>query len=245
MLAAPELPGGEQRGADAQRAEARRQYVIDRHYQERRAVCLVRPALRAHDAAHRLDDGVEARPQPQRSLPAERVDRQAHDLRVDGGELVGADAEPVDDANPVVVDHDVRGPDEPVEGVPAGCRGQIEQRAALVPVEDGEAGPAPAAVRDPELVAQRRPLDLDDVGAEIAEQRRGIRTGDDRAQVKHAKPGQRRLRADGQPPRFAPCFGMLCRGMRCLGMPGHRALGPGCLQVLDRGGDGGGRPRGR
>ncbi len=46
----------------------------------------------------------------------------------------------------------------------------------------------------PELVAPGRPLHLDDVGAELAEQRGDIRPGDNRPEVENAKPGQRQLR---------------------------------------------------
>ena len=103
------------------------------------------------------------------------------------------DAEAPGHAGPVVVDHHVGVRGQPPEYLPAGLGGQVEQDAPLVPVVDREADPAPAAVSDAELVAAGRPLDLDDLRPELAEQGGHVRPGDDRPEVQHAQAGQRRL----------------------------------------------------
>ena len=132
-------------------------------------------------------------PQSQRSGAAERADRHAADVPVDRAEGGMVDAQPVQDARPVVVhDHVVRA-DQLREDLPAAVRRQVKQQAALVPVVDRETDAAAPAVRDPELVPERRPFDLEHLGTELTEQRRRVRPGDDGAEVQHPQPRQRQL----------------------------------------------------
>jgi len=118
MLSSSETATGQQRGARPERREARGEYVIDGHGQERGAVGLDRSALSAHDAAHRLDDWIEAGPATERTGVAEGADRHGDDPWVHGGQLVVRDAEPTGDAGAVVIHDDVRRANEVVEQQP-------------------------------------------------------------------------------------------------------------------------------
>src|SRR5581483_3863948 len=66
-------------------------------------------------------------------------------------------------------------------------------------------------------VALPRQLDLDDLGAEVAEQRRGERRADARPEIEDAKPGERAAR------RHAPA---LSRAPRTLSRRGRRQRMP-------------------
>jgi hypothetical protein len=94
-----------------------------------------------------------------------------------------------------VRDQDVRGGGESREHVAGRVAPEIQDDRALVAVQAQEGGALSVAFGSEvtAIVAVVR-LDLDDVRAEIAEQRRPVRAGQHRGHVQNADSGQRRSR---------------------------------------------------
>src|SRR5262249_30548968 len=85
-----------------------------------------------------LDGDVECGPVPEGSGGAEAAERAGDDPGVDGGQRVVVDLQLGGDAGPVVVDHDVGGAHELVEGGEAVGMRQLQGDAALAPVHAQE-----------------------------------------------------------------------------------------------------------
>src|SRR2546425_11330547 len=92
--------------------------------QERRTARL---AVQRGEAAHRLREGAEPGPPRRRTGLAEAADPREHDPRIDGGELVPAEAPAFERAGPEVLDHDVRPLDEAKEQLASVRRREIER----------------------------------------------------------------------------------------------------------------------
>jgi hypothetical protein len=110
-----------------------------------------------------------------------------HDARAQRLEPRAVEAHRGDHAGTEVVDHDVGGRDQPLERPLAGIGSQVEDRRALVAVERREV--PREALDDRALGAHRIALgwlDLDDVGAEVGEELRAERAGEDPGQVDDA-----------------------------------------------------------
>ena len=119
--------------------------------------------------------------------------------RVDPAQLAIVEPEPRESADTEVLDDDVGTPEEPPQDVLAGFGSQIDAHAALVAVHRQEVGGGSSARllgADPRRApgARRvalRWLDLDDVRAEVPEEHRAQRAGEDRRAVGHDEAGKR------------------------------------------------------
>ena len=191
---------GEQAGQDRDRAEQPGDDVADRHADlGRPSPVLVRRPRDRHQPADRLDHEVVARLRRIGAVGAEPRDREVHEVRVELAERGVAEPERGHPADAVVLDQHVRPREEPTKHLATGVGLQVEPDRALVPVDREEVGGRPRAVG---LVADpRRPpaprrvavgrLDLDHVRAEVGEQHRAVRAGQDRGAVGDADPRER------------------------------------------------------
>ena len=111
-----------------------------------------------------------------------------HDLRVAGGQLLVRQPPLVELAGPEVLEHDVALLRQPRRDLAGRLLAQVEHDRSLVaadarpPEAVAVAGHAPS----PHRVAVAGRLDLDDVGAVVAEQLARERTGDEVAQLEDA-----------------------------------------------------------
>ena len=155
-----------------------------------------------HQPRLRLRDEVVAGPAGVGTGLAEAGDRAIDELRI--GVLEVLVAEPVfgEVASLEVLDQHVGSKRQSPDDVPAGRRGDVDGHRPLVA---RDCGPPQAPAVEPEAVAPHDVaigrLDLDDVGAEIAEQLPGERTGDEGAELEHAHAGQRGV-VHGRDDRF-------------------------------------------
>ena len=140
-------------------------------------------------AARRLCDGVVARPRGGRAVGAEAADRAVDEARVQRAQPRLAGAELVGDARAEVLDVDVGLGDEFVEQRQVGGLAGVERDALLVAVVGLVVRAVEAAAEGTERVAGRL-LDLHDVGAEVGEQHRCRRAGDEGAVLEHAHAGE-------------------------------------------------------
>ena len=122
----------------------------------------------------------------------EATDGCDHKARMAHAERIGLDAKAGSRARPVVVDEEIGVGQQAVEVRAARIGAKVEDDRALVAIDRCEIRAAPvgriAPPRRPpraRLVALRR-LDLDDVGAEVGEEHRRERAGQDAARVDHA-----------------------------------------------------------
>ena len=152
-------------------------------------------AGRVADAADGLADAAEPGLAGARAGLAEARDVDEHDRRVGLGQHVVAEPPLVEPARPEVLDHDVARRRQPPHHGAGPLVAQVERDRPLV-APDGRppqavtvAGDAPA----PHRVALAGRLDLDDLGAVVAEQLAGERPGDETAQLQHPHAGQRPL----------------------------------------------------
>ena len=131
-------------------------------------------------ARERLDDQIDAGAPPVRPGLAEARHGGINDARVHGLYLRSAQPELVERARPVRLQEHVRLGRELAQDLDRLRPLEIEHEAALVAVERDEAHALVVADRRRRAphVALRR-LDLDDVGAHVAEQRAGERAGDE------------------------------------------------------------------
>jgi hypothetical protein len=148
-----------------------------------------------HQPAQCLDGEVVAGEVAQRAGAAEAGDATDDEGRVDGEELVGGEAEAGGGVGEEVLEQDVGPGDEVVkEGAPFGP-GEVQGEAALVAVagEVVSAGAVGKERRAPGagLVAGAGALELEDVGAEVAEHLPAERPGEDAGGVEDAHPGER------------------------------------------------------
>ena len=199
-----------------------------------------------HHAGHGLDDEVVAGAGRVRSVLAEAGDRAIDEARIDL--LQAAIVEPVfpEAAELEVLDHHVRGRDQPAHGLGAFGRGEVNGdgafaaiagmviggRQVLAVMAHDEGRPPFAGV-----VATIGALDLDDIGAEIGQQLPGPRPGQDAGKFDYADAFQRGLRPwitrigrnrSLYQPRYRGCH------EPCAGPSLHRfrtAVGP-CREVI-------------
>src|SRR5690606_36047435 len=145
---------------------------------------------------HRLDDEVVAGTGRERTRLAEARDRAVHDVGPHGAQALVVEAIAGELADLVVLDDDVAVADEVAHRLLSGGAGDVEHDRALVAVGrqvvGGVRGLAPLAVREERrapaagIVAAARLLDLDDIGAEVAEALAAPGPGEDPGQVEDA-----------------------------------------------------------
>ena len=142
-----------------------------------------------HRAAHRLGENVLAALAHIGAVQAEAGADGVNDPWIDAAQVVIAEPHALHDTGPEVVHHHVRGLDEPQHRRPVFLRLQVERDAALVAVEAREHrvvaaiwvfADAPAGE-----VAPPGALDLDDVGAVVAQHLRAARAHHHLREVKH------------------------------------------------------------
>ena len=187
MLAAPVAEAVDERGADAAEGHERRREIGGGARHPRWGIAGV--AGERHQAAHALGDGVVAGLLRERPRLAEARDRRVDDGGVGGADGCIAQAEPLGHAGQEVLDEHV-GLAGQLEGQ-ARALGLLEvhRDAALVAVHGGEGSAHPAgSPQRAQVVAPSRPLQLDHVGAEIAQQRRAVRPRDNTREVEDADP---------------------------------------------------------
>ena len=154
----------------------------------------------AHHPGHRLRDQIEARALRPRPGLAEARDAGIDQARIDRGQRRVIDAEPLGDAGAVILDQDVGGLDQAVEHLACRLALQIEREAALVAVQVEEAEAVIALELEAHgaagLVAAVGRLDLDHVGAHVAQQHGAERPGHHLADVEHPHAGERQVDPD-------------------------------------------------
>ena len=194
------LGSPEERARDRERAEHPAREVPHRetHPGGRPA----RLAREAHRAPHRLEREVERRPFPVRPVLAEGRDGADHQPRVQLPEGRRRAPEPGHHARAEVLPDDIRHPAQVVEHVAALGGLEIQRDALLVPVDRQEVGAVAVGAQEgrphgPHGVTSPRVLDLDDLGPEIGEQHRAIRTGEHPRQVEHSDAVEKPHRARG------------------------------------------------
>ena len=158
-----------------------------------------RPGLRmpgqAHAAAERLHDEVVAGAPGQRPVGAEGADRDADDARIDVRERRVAQAQTIHHAGAVVVVHHVGGLDQVEKNPASGGRLEIDAHALLVAVVALELRALAFDLRTHAVVANRvalERLDLDHLGAEVGQDHRPERAGDEQRQVENGQAGEQR-----------------------------------------------------
>ena len=179
------------RGEDPLHREHPGERVAEREVHARRRLAGI--AVQVAQPAHRLGDRGEARALGVRpGLPVAGDPREDH-ARVDLAHPVVADPPALERPGPEVLDDDVGMLDEPQEQLLPARLAQVERDALLVPRLHGPpqraalvAGLAPLADR----VRLPGRLDLDDLGAEVAEQPAGERAR--RAASRARRPAARR-----------------------------------------------------
>ncbi len=123
----------QQRDQDAERREQSGAEIGDRNADAHRP--LPRQAGDRHQAAHALRDLIEARPVGVGAVLAEAGNAGIDEARIDLGERLVVDAEPLLHVGAEILDHDVGLLDHALEGGEAFGRLQIERHAALVAVQ--------------------------------------------------------------------------------------------------------------
>ena len=104
---------------------------------------------------------------------------------------VGAEAEPIHDAGPIVLDEHVGVFDQVEEYGRPCCAAEVDAQVAFACVLLDEVARQAVAARGgkPSEVTGWR-FDLDDVGTEVAQHARAVRTGQHACQVEHPDAGQ-------------------------------------------------------
>ena len=143
------------------------------------------------EPGHRLGEGAERSPLGVRSELPEAADAQHDEVGVDLEQLVGSDVPAFHDAGPEVLDEHVGVFDEAAQDLLALGLGEVECDGPLVAGD--HLRPQAVAVLVVAVGAGRVAvgvLDLDDVGAVVAEQHGGDRGGVDGAKVEDPDAGQ-------------------------------------------------------
>jgi hypothetical protein len=140
---------------------------------------LISRAVDAHEPAHRLRDEIEARSITIRASVAEPGHAPAYQTRIEITQPFVRETHRGQHAGSVVIDqHVALGNQTRQDGTPV-IRTQVKRDRALVTIIIGEIPGKP--ILDRALLAHRialaRCLDLDDLGAKVAEQHRAERTG--------------------------------------------------------------------
>ena len=165
---------------------------------ERRAALDRRPlrslAGEAHDAGHRLGDQIEAAAMPVRSGAAEAGQRAIDQRRMLFPEILITEPQTFHDARREILDQHVGGLQQAAHHAGAAGLFEIDRHAALVAVHHQERrGLVPDLRRDhvAAVVAVRRLLDLDDVGAHVGEHERAGRPRHHVGEIDDFQTGQR------------------------------------------------------
>ena len=137
-------------------------------------------------AAGRLRHRVVARSRRRGAGGAEAADRAVDEARVEFAQPLLAHAQLLRHAGPEVLDVHVRRLHQLVQALAVGLLLGVERDAALVAVVGLEMRAVEAALEGAERVARARLLDLDDVGAQVAQHHAAGRPGDERALLEHA-----------------------------------------------------------
>jgi hypothetical protein len=181
-----------ERGEDALHGEHARDRIAERDVKPGRR--LARKSVDVADAAHRLRHGGEARPRCVRPGLAVAGDARDDESRVHLPELVRPDPPLLERAGAEVLDEDVAVLDEVEQQLLPSLLPQVECDALLVARLHRPPEGAPLVARLAPL-AQRvrlpRWLDLDDLGAHVAEQPAGEGTGEQHAELDDADAGER------------------------------------------------------
>src|SRR5205814_9788830 len=149
-------------------------------------------ATKTERARQGLRHDVKRRLVLQRALEAKAPDRAVNEARVDRRQRLVAGPEPVHHAGAVILDEDVRVGNEAAQDVGTRLLLQVDDEALLVAIDAEE---IVALARDkgremPRLVPEPRRLDLQHLGAEIAETLRAKRPGQDAGQIDDPDPRQ-------------------------------------------------------
>ena len=134
-----------------------------------------------------------------RAPGAEGRDRGEDDVRLHAAEALEIQRERAQYVGRQVGDDDIGGGHELPHDQAALGRGGIERHRALVAVHDQVEGAhaVRADRRDPAVLAAASPLDADDVGAEIGQERGAVRPGDVAPEVEDADPRENVGHIDG------------------------------------------------
>ena len=174
-----------ERGIDHAERHVGRRHVRHRAAHARRR--MPGHARQRHEPAHALRDRVVAGLARERAGLAEAGHRGVDHRGIRRAHRRVAEAELLGHAGQEVLDDHVRAPRQ-VEGEP-GALGllQIHRDPALVAIDrrEGRAHPA-AAAESAQVVAAAGPLQLDDVGAQVAQQGRAVGPGDDAREIEDA-----------------------------------------------------------
>ena len=190
--------------AGVQTGQHRRRRVQPRQHVRHGHADLVRLAVRragdAHQAAQRLDGEVVAGQVGPRPGAAETGDRTDDKSRIDRQQLRRTQPQLGGAGGAEVLQHHVATAGQVVKDLHAFGLGQVEREAALVAVTGEVIGAEFADERRPpgaRLVAGAGPLDLQHLGAEVAEHLAAERPGQYPRGVQHAQPRQGAGRVGG------------------------------------------------
>jgi hypothetical protein len=180
-----------QRTDDAERRGHTADLVSQRHFDGGGPALLA--ALQEGHPGETLDDGIIGGCVGRMSFGTEAANRAVNNLGIETPDVGVANAEAVGDAGAIILDHRIGFDREAAHQIAAVLLLQIDDNAALVAIEIQKSCGDPAFGRTPELpagIALRR-LDLDDIGAEVAELHRAKGSRDDLGQVQNAKACER------------------------------------------------------
>ena len=155
----------EQRDQNAEGGEHAGGEVGDRDADAHRS--LTRQAGDRHQPAHALRDLIEARPIGIGPVLAEAGNAGVNDARIDLGERLVVDTEPLLHVGPEILHHDVGLPDHALEGGEPVGHLQIKRHAAFVAMQVLKIGPLARPAHW--LFHSGRRFDLDDIGAPVGE----------------------------------------------------------------------------
>ena len=193
-LAAAGLLARPKRRHDRERGRERGDAVGECERRQQRVA--VRLAVEDGEAAHRLGERAEPGPAGVRARLPEAAHAREHEPGIDRRQLLPADAPALERAGAEVLEHDVGALGQPQEEVGACRLGEVERDEPLVPRERLE--PEPDAVLARPVAARGidagRVLDLDHVGAVVAEQHRRERSREEGRRLDDLDPPERRRR---------------------------------------------------
>ncbi len=181
-----------ERHQDPLERRLRGERVAERDARARRR--LVGVAVDVAEAGDRLAARGEARAVAVAAALAVARDARVDAARIDGVHLLGAEVPALHRARAEVLDDHVGARAQLGRDLLAARLAQVERDGALVAREHRPPERVVVVAQAPPLahrVAARRRLDLDDVGAEVAEQRADERAGQELAELDRAQAGER------------------------------------------------------
>ena len=153
----------------------------------------VRLACQAHAARQGLDDHVVGGAVPIRTVMAEAADCGCHQLRIGGQEHFVRQAEPLHHAGAEIFDQHIRPRQQRQQRFAPFRLLEIQHHAPLVAIGAVEVRAVPEDEMrrdDAGRISDARGLDLDDVGAQVAEEHRGEGTRKERREIDDDDPRQ-------------------------------------------------------